>query len=72
MFANGRRLTAAIFATVVTGLSRHIQDDKNLTIRTYRPNEATLLKRVQGFFMAAPLKLAAIQLLENLEMLWKR
>ena len=66
------RHIAAILTTDVTGLSRHIQDDENLTIRTYRPNEATLLKRLQGFFVTAPLTLAAIQLLENLKMLWKR
>ena len=66
------RNVAAILATDFTGLSRHIQDDENLTIRTYRPHEATLLKRHQGFFVAAPLTLAAIQLLENLQMLWKR
>ncbi len=67
-----KRNVAAILATNVIGLSRHIQDDENLTIRTYRPHEATLLKRHQGFFVAAPLTLAAIQLLENLQMLWKR
>ena len=31
-----------------------------------------LLKRHWGFFVAAPLTLAAIQLLENLQMLWQR
>ena len=40
---------AAILAADVTGLSRHIQDDENLTIRKYRPYEETLLKCHQGF-----------------------
>ena len=47
--ARPERNVAAILAADVTGLSRHIQNKENHTIRNYQLYEATLLKCPQGF-----------------------